>query len=366
MSKWCGIVTGRRRERVVGHIRAVVVAASMALLVTLGVACVPPPTSGGSGTGATVAVEPSATDPAITADLVNEHFATTPAGVSVGKLAVILPGTSASTLGYTEMTRALRNRGYHVIVLRYSSAVATSWACPDAAAATSPDCYRTFRSEVTFGAGVADPSGHAFDNPAANVNRSNSMVNRLTKLLDRLVAVAPGGGWAQFQHRSPSGACTQVDATYGGCAIDWTKVAAVGHSQGAGVALYLAKFFPLDRVVMLSGSFDAYDLGGGNYSVATWITESPLAVPVDRIGVLLSLSDPGVGRIRAVAAGVGVIGPETDVGSGSSPFGGSRWLATSKTPTCPLDSAPNHNSTAVDGCVPDGAYDDAWTYLTAG
>ena len=66
------------------------------------------------------------------------------------------------------------------------------------------------------------------------------------------------------------------------------------------------------------------------------------------------------------ADGVGVVGPETDVGSSSSPFGGSRWLATSQTPTCALDSAPSHNSTAVDGCVPDGAYDDAWTYLVAG
>ncbi len=348
-----------------GHIRAAVAAASIAAFVAVAAACGPPPT-GGAGTGATTSVEPSATDPAITADLINQNFASIPSGVAAGKLAVVLPGTSASTLGYSEMTRALRNRGYHVIVLRYASAVATYSACPDGAAATAPDCFRSFRSEVTFGSGVADPSGHAFDNPVANVSRSNSVVNRLTKLVDRLVAIAPGNGWGQFQHRGPSGACLQVDATYGGCSIDWTKVAAVGHSQGAGVALYLAKFFPLDRVVMLSGSFDAYDLGGGNYTVAPWITEAPLAVPVSRIGVMLHTSDPSVGRIRAVADGVGVVGPETDVGSSSSPFGGSRWLATSQTPTCALDSAPSHNSTAVDGCVPDGAYDDAWTYLVAG
>lgn len=346
-----------------GHIRAAVVA-SIAALVVIGAGCAPPPT-GGSGTGPTSSVEPNATDPAITVDLVNQNFATTPAGTPAGKLAVILPGTSASTLGYTEMTRALRNRGYHVIVLRYSSSVATYAACPDAAAAAAPDCFRTFRSEVTFGSGVADPSGHTYDNPAVNVSRANSVVNRLTKLIDRLVATAPNNGWGQFQVRNPAGACTQADPTYGGCSIDWTKVAAVGHSQGAGVALYLSKFFPLDRVVMLSGSFDAYDLGGGNYTVAPWITEAPLAVPTSSIGVMVHTSDPNVGRIRSVASGVGVTGPETDVGSSSSPFGGSRWLATSQTATCPLDSAPSHNSTAVDGCVPDGAYDDAWTYLTA-
>ena len=45
-------------------------------------------------------------------------------------------------------------------------------------------------------------------------------------------------------------------------------------------------------------------------------------------------------------------------------FGGSRQLVTSTPSACPIgDSAPSHNSTAVDLCVPDYAYDAAWRYL---
>ena len=134
-------------------------------------------------------------------------------------------------------------------------------------------------------------------------------------------------------------------------------------AQSAGVGLYLAKFFPLHRVVMLSGAFDAYDLGGGNYAVAPWITEGPLAVPAPNIGSLIHTSDPNAARIRAVAQLVGIPGPEADVSTGPS-FGGSRQLVTGIPSACPIgDSAPSHNSTAVDLCVPDYAYDAAWRYL---
>ena len=343
-----------------GHMRAIImgVAAAAALLAT---SCQPPPGSSTPGAG-TWAVNPSATDASIAGDAVSTHLAYQPTVAAVGKLAVIFPGTSATTLAFSELTRALTGVGYHVIVLRYPNSLGTTAACPDSNAATDPDCFRVFRSEVVFGAGVDDPDGQAYDHPTASVNQSNSVVNRLTKLLDHLNAVAPAAGWGQFQVRSGA-TCTQVDPTYGGCAIDWSKVTVVGHSQGAGVGLYLAKFFPLHRVVMLSGAFDAYDLGGGNYAVAPWITEGPLAVPAANIGSLIHTSDPNAARIRAVAQLVGIPGPEADVSTGPS-FGGSRQLVTGIPSACPIgDSAPSHNSTAVDLCVPDYAYDAAWRYL---
>ena len=80
----------------------------------------------------------------------------------------------------------------------------------------------------------------------------------------------------------------------------------MGHSQGAGVALYLGKFFPLAKVGMLSGSYDAYDLGGGNYSVAPWITEGGLDVPNADIGTLLHTSDYGLNLFRAVENSLGL------------------------------------------------------------
>ena len=187
MSKWCGIVTGRRRERVVGHMRAIIVgvAAAAALLAT---SCQPPPGSSTPGAG-TWAVNPSATDASIAGDAVSTHLAYQPTVAAVGKLAVIFPGTSATTLAFSELTRALTGVGYHVIVLRYPNSLGTTAACPDSNAAADPDCFRVFRSEVVFGAGVNDPDGQTYDHPIASVNQSNSVVNRLTKLLDRLVAI---------------------------------------------------------------------------------------------------------------------------------------------------------------------------------
>ncbi|UDY34678.1 BPSS1187 family protein [Dermatobacter hominis] len=345
-----------------GHIRRIMSVAVVAALVAVAAACQQPPSGGAASTS--WSINPSATDALIAGDSVSTHQAYLPIGAAQNKLAVILPGTSATTLAFSELATVLRRSGFHVIVLRYPSSLGTTGACPDAGAATYPDCFRVFRSEVVFGSDVQDPIGDTYDHPIAAVNAPNSVVNRLTKLLDHLVQLAPTAGWDKFQYRTGAGVCTQVDGTYGGCAINWTKVTAVGHSQGAGVGLYLAKFFPLARVVMLSGSFDAYDLGGGSFAVAPWITEAPLVVAPADIRTLLHTSDPALGRMRAVASALGIPGSEVNVTTSSPPYGGSKRLVTSLASSCGLwDSSPSHNSTAVDACAPDQAYDAAWTYL---
>jgi hypothetical protein len=347
----------------VGHIRGVAAAIAVAVLVGVAAGCASPPPNPGN---ASFAINPSHTDALISSDNVSTHFAWVPNGSPRGKLAVVFPGTSASTLGFSELANLLRNVGYHVIVLRYPSSLGTQGACPDEGAAAYPDCFRHFRSEIVFGSTVLDPDGLVRDHPIASVDGPNSVVNRLTKLLDHLVELYPSAGWGQYQHRTSAGVCTQQDTTYGGCKVDWTKVAAVGHSQGAGVGLYLSKFFPLDRVVMLSGSFDAYVLPGGGYTVAPWITEGGFEVPRSDIRVLLHLSDPALPRMRAVAAALAIPGAETNVANVGPPYGGSKRLVTSIVSACALvDSQPSHNSTAVDLCVPDGAYDQAWNYLVS-
>ena len=87
------------------------------------------------------------------------------------------------------------------------------------------------------------------------------------------------------------------------------------------------------------------------------------APPRSLLGACRDPNDPNAARIRAVAQLVGIPGPEADVSTGPS-FGGSRQLVTGIPSACPIgDSAPSHNSTAVDLCVPDYAYDAAWRYL---
>lgn len=343
-----------RGPRVVAVLAAVLVAATA-------VACTPTP-GGPGGPTTSWEVDPQDTDAALTSDTLAPNLAYLPTAPAVGRLTVILAGTSAGTRNFAELTGVLRNAGHHVVVLRYSNGLGTPAACPDAVATTEPDCFRAFRSEITFGGSVADPDGQAYDHPVASVDAAASVVNRLLKLLDHLHSIAPTSGWDQFQQRS-AGVCDQLEPTYGACDADWSRITAVGHSQGAGVALYLGKFFALERVVMLSGSFDAFHLGGGDYVAASWVDEAPLEVPAAAVATFFHTSDPDLGRMRAVADAVGVPGTEVSVSSSAPPYGGSQRLITSTGSTCPWDPSGNHNSTAVDICTPDLAYADAWASL---
>jgi hypothetical protein len=339
---------------------ALVVAVLGALLLA---ACAPP-TGGGTGGGVATswAVNPRTTDPAIGDDPFFTHIALAPTVAPRNELVVLFHGTSSSPQAYTEIAGGLRGDGYHVISLRYAGAYSTLSACPDSAAATDPDCHRTFRSETVYGEDVTDPDGGSYDHPLVVIDAANSVMNRLLKVVEYLRVIAPTAGWDQFQVRTGA-TCDVVDPTYGACDLRWDRVVTMGHSQGAGVALYLAKHHGLDRVGMLSGSYDAFSLGGGSYAVAPWISEGGLDVPASRISVFNHTSDFGIGVFRAVEDSLGLAGPEVQVTSAAPPYSGSHRLITTALSTCPWESTPNHLSTAVDACSPDGLYLAAWRHL---
>jgi hypothetical protein len=334
---------------------------AVSVVIALLGACQTPPT-GGQGAGGAWSIDPPPTDPAISPDSVSPHLAYAPTVAPVGRLAVVLAGTGAATSNFGEISSTLRARGFHVVVLRYSNSLATLSACPDSVALSQPECLRTFRAEITFGAGVADPTGAAYDHPLVAVGAAGSVVNRLSKLVEYLRLIAPSAGWGQFQQRSGQD-CDVVDTAYDVCALDWTTISAIGHSQGAGVALYLAKFFPLERVAMLSGPVDAHLLPDGSLLPATWLTDGVFAVPASSISNLLHTSDPQIARMRAAADAIGLPGTEVAVSTGAVPPTGSNRLITSLTPACFWDGAQHHNSTAIDACTPDGAYTEVWATM---
>ena len=345
--------------------RSRLVALAAMAMALLAVACVPQPGTGGGSGSSVWTVDQHDTDPALGADPVNVNRAFAPwtTVTAKNKLVVVFPGTSAQTSVFNEVVNALTSDGYHVIVLRYQSALGTTQACPDAELPTNPDCHRQFRSEVVFGENVNDPNGNAYDLPVAHVNQAYSTNNRIIKLLDWLVTTAPTKGWAQFQQRSGT-TCTQTNATYGGCEVKWSKVSLLGHSQGAGVAMYLSKFFPVSALGMLSGPYDGIPDGGGGYSAAPWTTE-PLAIPDSKVTVLNHPSDDGWEIENAVADAIPVVGAPVNVATQPASYGGSRRLYTDAASTCPWDGSPSHNSTAVDLCAPDGLYVTPWRYMAA-
>ena len=331
-----------------------------AAVMLVAAACTGSPGYGGGG-GGTIswAVDPVHADPASTPSPLKPNRVYLPQTTPTGNLAVVLHGTTATPQAHLEMADALRFDGYHVMLLRYSAELGTTYACPDTVALTDPDCHRAYRNETAFGAGVPNPSGSAYDHPAANVSAANSVMSRVLKLTEHMVTLNPTGDWDQFQ-LSTAGSCDTVNANYGACDLDWSKVSFLGHSQGAGLALMMGKHLPLNAVGMTSGPYDAfYDSGTGTATAAPWTTEA-FAVPATSMGTLSHTADYGLVRIRAASDALGIPGPE--VSARTTPFPTNRLL-TSEASACPIDGAPGHNSTAVDLCTPGYGYTEAWRHL---
>jgi hypothetical protein len=179
-------------------------------------------------------VAPQATDPAIDRAL-DDHLAwLDPTAPTNHKLFVFLPGFSLTPSDYQLVPQEAARLGYHVIGLMYVNSVFLAGACDG-----SPDpnsCFEDAQFEIVYGNGLG------IDSPIVDVNQPNSIINRLTKLLQYLDANDPTEGWAEFL----------ADG-----APKWSKIAVGGHSQGGSAAVMIAKYHVVDRVVMISAVTDA-------------------------------------------------------------------------------------------------------------
>ena len=345
----------------------VIVATVLAMLAVA--ACTTTPSSGGgSGTGGPGqrSVDPRLTDPALPSELVFQNIAQAPSGTLRNKLVLVFHGTGANPQAHTELINALATDGYHVAAVRYNAVLSATGGCPDVTQADDPDCHQNLRAETIFGQGVADPEGHAFDHQLLNITKTNSAMNRTLKLVNYMAATYPAEGWGQYLQRDANGACTSVNTTYGTCNLDWTKVVLMGHSQGGSVALYMSSFYPVDRVGMLSGAYDAWDNGNGTLTTANWVVARKSKIPVAKVTEFVHTKDVGITRIRAVEKTLGLSGTEVNVLSAARPWGFTQRLITTITPTCPLDSSQSHNATAQDLCAPDGQFVPVWRYVAGG
>ncbi len=343
----------RRRAKVVSTAAAAV----LALLAGCATPAPPPPSA--------VTIDPCTTDPAIACDATFGHIATRASGTSRGRLVLFFNGTGAQPLAYTKLLGALSANGYHTIGLRYVSSVGTTAACPEADAGSQPDCHRSFRAETVFGAGVPDPNGWSTDSPAISVSAANSVVNRAIKVVEHLRTTQPQGGWGAFQQRDANG-CTP-HPVHGGCDLDWSKVVLMGHSLGAGVALYASKLHAAAGVAMLSGPFDHYG-SGSNLVVAPWIAEGGFATNSGSMRGLSHTGEPDHASQTTVWSTLGMYGPAVSVDSGSPPWGYAQQLTTSAAAACLLDGAKEHNSTAQNLCTPGDppVLRGAWVHLAGG
>jgi hypothetical protein len=269
-----------------------------------------------------------------------------------GKLFLFFPGTYGRPAGNQLLLDEAARAGYHVLGLEYvnttdkpgSSVNELCLRDPD------PDCAEKVRRERVTGEDAS---------PKVDVSPANSILNRADKALAYLARQYPGEGWDAFQKAGR---------------VDWTKVAVGGHSQGAGMAAFIAKRYPVARVCLFSG--------GGDYHLPTqqfapWLAKEGVT-PADRYYGLVHEKESAAKGFLGVYAVLGLTRfgePLKLRADGTVPSGAAHILVVSFEPNAaaqrPALGGAHHNSTAVDLATPrdqDGRprYRQAWRFVLGG
>lgn len=171
-------------------------------------------------------VRPHATDPNIPEDAYNiRHYIGRSNVDAMNTVVVFLPGTFRKPADYLFVMGEIAKLGYRVIGLMYKTDPAINPIC------------KTTDDETCHWRGRMENVDGTDRHPSVTVNVSNSILNRLSKVLEYLIATHPSDGWQQF---------------YSSGQIQWNKIMVTGHSQGASLSGVIGKEFPVKRVVMWS------------------------------------------------------------------------------------------------------------------
>ena len=288
-------------------------------------------------------VLPQETDNQIDTDLEAHYVAHNPSVAPRNQLFVFLPGTGAIPRIYQEICNLAADLGYHVVSLNYPNSQAVGTLCGGLNA--DLDCYGKVRLEVIDGTDRT---------PLVNVNRANSIENRLTRLLLYLNSRSPGDGWGQYLSTDNS--------------LKWPVFVVGGHSQGGGHAGLIGRYHRVSRVLMLA----AMDFNTRANALANWIalpSTTPNATPAERFVGFAHQRDELINytilSTRAWAAyGMNSYGGIVNVDSTPPPYSNSHSLHTN------LDIPGDffHSSIAADPRLvrqPDGTpiYRPVWEYL---
>lgn len=284
-------------------------------------------------------IRPSLTDPAIST-FDSDHSVFIDASVQPrNELVLYLPGTNGKTTNTDGFCGTAAKLGFHVINLMYPDAIAATIARND----RDPDAMLKFRLEIIEG---GDRSKYV------EVDRSNSIENRLIKLLAYLAKQRPSEGWAQFLE---------------GGSPNWAKIVVSGGSQGAGHSCLIAIRHRVARAVLFGGP---KDFDRVRDAPADWYTKPK--TPADRFYTFNHKQDKqgcDYEEQRRICKLMG-IGPEADVDAVPAPYGGARALFTDF-PGGSLESVRAHASVIGDGATPKTAnggyrFQPVWEYMLNG
>jgi hypothetical protein len=187
---------------------------------------------------------PNSTDNLINQALEVHYVAINRVVTRKNQLMVFFPGTGGIPRGYKTFTELSANKGFHAVALQYVNIDSVNDLC---STGNDLDCYERCRLEIIDGTDRTS---------LVNVNRPNSIENRLIKLLKWMHSNNPNDGWLQY-----------LDANDN---IRWDKLVVAGHSQGGGHAGILGKKHKVSRVIM----FAAADFNLNAFAPANWISVS--------------------------------------------------------------------------------------------
>lgn len=197
-------------------------------------------------------VVPNATDPAIQR-FNDPHYVAFERGVPTSAdLLVFMSGSGGRPEGASDFLAVAAHQGYRVISLAYNDLPAVVAVCtrdPD------PFCSGNFRQKRIFG----DNALRQIDDKPAE-----SIVNRLVKLLRVLDRDHPDEGWGGYLTNDEP---------------RWDRIVVTGHSQGAGMAAYIAQRRTVARVILFSSPWDSF---GRDRRLAPWVMNGSGVTPSER------------------------------------------------------------------------------------
>ena len=191
-----------------------------------------------------------------------DHIACLPGAAvpSRHQLFLMIEGTGSAARDLLYFDTSIASLGYAVISLDYPNNVITT-VCSNS---QDSSCFYGFRQEIVFGTPVS---------PVVQVDSVNSICHRLQQFLMYLTKHYPEQGWQEYIK----------DST-----IQWEKVIAAGHSQGAGHAAYLGKRFRMAKVLIFSGPQDYLSYFN---MPAGWLSDCSATEP-SRYVAFLHVRDP--------------------------------------------------------------------------
>lgn len=294
-------------------------------------------------------VKPSATTSGIDPGFDRRHFVYRPTDKieETGRLLLFLPGTGGAPSAYRAFLETASSLGLHTIGLSYVNGESMASYCSNA---ETGGCFEEARLEVIDGVDRVS---------ALQVDRQNSIENRLVRLLLHLAVVRENEEWETFLKATRT-------------KVNWSKVIVAGHSQGGGHAGVIAKHHEVSRVAMIAST----DWWLGERRPADWMSE-PSATPKIRYFGLGHERDLLVLKNRYLegwkALGLEEMG---EIQAPESPsgiyFGGTHRLITDVTPRVRTPLLDAHSAMIVDAFTPldiesnTPVMETAWRYLLVG